>query len=294
MKKTIKKIILLSLFLFCFPIISFAAEIFMQADNDKIIVEDEFIIDLSINTENDSLNAIEGVLTFPKDLLEVKEIRNADSIINFWIQEPQSLNEGKVSFSGITPGGFSGSDVPIFSIVFLAKKAGGSLIDIDEIKILRNDGKGTEVDGQISPLSLTILPKSSSGSSDSTKVDPILDTEPPEDFIPTISSDPNVFEGKHFLVFVAQDKGSGVDYYEVKEGFFGKFIIAKSPYLLTNQNLDKKIYVKAVDVLKNERVTLLSPQNAGAWYQQYEIFAILVLIGIVLFALKKLWSRFFA
>jgi len=59
-------------------------------------------------------------------------------------------------------------------------------------------------------------------------------------------------DGKYFLVFSTQDKGSGVDHYEVREGRFGGFSEVSSPYILKYQSLDKKIFVKAIDKFGNE------------------------------------------
>lgn len=76
----------------------------------------------------------------------------------------------------------------------------------------------------------------------------------------------------YFFLFVAQDKGSGIDYYLIKEsaGFiFSKFSPWKkvdSPYILQDQNLQSYIYLKAVDRSGNTRLVFLKPSNPLPWY----------------------------
>jgi len=75
-----------------------------------------------------------------------------------------------------------------------------------------------------------------------------------------IQRDPAIFDGKYFIVFYTTDKETGVDYYMVKEGE-REWKIAKSPYLLENQNLDEEIKVKAVDRAGNETIATFYPEK---------------------------------
>jgi len=43
-----------------------------------------------------------------------------------------------------------------------------------------------------------------------TTIQPVKDIEPPEDFTPAVVQNSTMFDGKYFLVFAAQDKGSGL------------------------------------------------------------------------------------
>jgi len=82
----------------------------------------------------------------------------------------------------------------------------------------------------------------------------MIDTTKPEEFKPEIAE----IEGKKYLVFSTIDKTSGVDYYEVLETRNKKqetWKIAKSPYILSDQGLESKISVKAVDKAGNERIS---------------------------------------
>jgi hypothetical protein len=106
----------------------------------------------------------------------------------------------------------------------------------------------------------------------------MVDDELPEAFTPQIVRDPDMFGGAWALIFATEDKGSGLDYMAVKEGWFGTYVQTESPYELQHQNLDKKIYVKAVDKNGNTRTTILYPQNGVGQYEQpLRIIGILVL-----------------
>lgn len=264
----------------------FGAEIRLDAHKSEIISGEQFLVDLVIHSE-ESLNAVEGRLIFSADKLLVKEIRDGNSVINFWVEKPRIEASGVILFSGITPGGFGGANNNIFSVVFEAKNTGIASVALQNTKALKNDGLGTETALRTRGTAVSIKP----GDSNARK-EKLTDTEAPESFNPTIESDPNIFEGKYFLVFATQDKISGIAEYKVREGEWGWFRVVESPYLLKHQSLDRKIFIKALDKFGNERVVVLNAQHQVPWYRQYAILGILLVIVVVGFLIKKLWSRF--
>jgi hypothetical protein len=285
-----KKIFILILFIMFFlPITSFAADIFFDADKNNFTQNENFLIQIFLDTKNSTINAVEGTIVFLPDFLELKEIRDGNSSINFWIEEPSSREDGKVSFSGITAGGFSGQKMFLFGLVFNSKKIGNSSIAFDSIKVLQNDGLGTKIPIEKSkPFTFSVSKKPNDSVVKDLKVE---DTDPPEDFKPFVANDPSVYGGKFFLVFSTVDKGSGIDHYEVRESFWGlnnKYIIAKSPYLLKDQTLKSKIYIKAIDKAQNEKEIKLKAQNPLALLEQILILAIILTICIFLFKKIKL------
>lgn len=288
MPKILKtKILIISLMVFfMFSNELFGAEVFFESENNKFTIGEDFLVNFYLDAEGESVNAVSGKIVFDQNILEVKEIRDGNSPINFWIQKPIEDQEGVV-FSGITPGGLSLDKNLVFGIVFSPKKSGNGTINLEEIEILKNDGNGNRAQVKITPLNFSV--RDGAGLSNFPK---IIDEEPPEDFRPDIGKDPEIFGGQYFLVFVTQDKGSGIDHYEIREGFWGKYERAESPYLIKDQSLNKKIYVKAVDKALNERV--VSFRSGKLWYQQYFILGIiLVAIIIAAFVSKNKWKRIF-
>ncbi len=285
MKKFIKSLsVFVILLLWFVPKPSFSAEMFFQTEKILYGKNENFVVKVFIDTESVSVNAVEGKIVF-NDILEIKEIRDGNSSINFWIEKPVNNSKGEITFSGITAGGFTGQEKFLFSIIFSAKQEGKALINFDGVQVLKNDGIGTGVMVKKTPLNLSI--SNESNTKESVLID---DSNPPEDFKPSVGIDPSMLGGKYFVVFSTQDKGVGIDHYEIREGFWGEYVVAESPYLLTDQGLTKKIYIKAIDKNKNERVVTFAPQNYIKWYQNYLIISIIILLIIILFLQKK-WRK---
>jgi len=279
----------------------FAAEISFDTKTNEIAVGQQFQASIVLNTDNEAINAFEGKIIFPHDLLDLKEIRDGNTIVNFWIEKPHKRQEtrdkeqGEILFSGITPGGFQGNNGLLFSAVFEAKSEGLARFEINDARVLRNDGTG-------SPAALTIAPFEMTISSEAPAVTPIVtkvkDTEPPETFRPEIARDESLFGGKWFLVFATQDKASGVDHYEAKESrqrilaLFQKWSRTESLHVLRDQELRSYIFVKAVDKAGNVRIEKILPRNPLRWYENYENWIIIILGLVIAYAIKKfLWKR---
>lgn len=268
-----------------------AADLFFEAKSQEFAQGEEFIVNILLNTEGESINAIEGKIVFPDKLLEAKEIRDGNSIINFWIKQPDTSQYGVVNFSGIIPGGYNEAKGFIFSIVFQVKAEGSGAVEISDAGILLNNGKGTPANVKISPFRFSISKENLGVLSE---IQTTKDLAPPENFKPEISNSPDLFNGKWFLAFATQDKGSGIAYYKVCEGSKTKCVIAESPYVLQNQNLDQVIFVKAVDRNGNERIEDFYPAYWHPWYKNYWIFGILIMGGIFIFYIfiKDIWKKF--
>jgi len=303
MKNKFKIIILLSTFYFLFSLQASAASLNLVSQTNEIDIGSQFQVDLMLDAEGEDINAIEGSIIFPKNLLEIKEIYTGSSIIKFWVERPQMNAE--IKFSGVIPGGFSGVLSPyykggrpgkVFSLIFAAKTEGVGNVAIKNAKVLLNDGQGTEADVRISNFQFLISNQipSSTFQAPSSK-----DTNPPELFTPEIARDPDIFNDKWFLVFAAQDKDSGVDYYEIAEKRGSnitqnyaelRWQAAESPYLLEDQKLKSYTYVRVIDKAGNTRIVYLPP--TVPWYKKWPVY-ILVGLGlvVVLLLIRWLWRK---
>ena len=313
----LKIVIILSIFYFLFSGISvFAAEVFFEQEKN-LGLKDQFRMGIFLKTE-EPLNAIEGKINFPADLLELKNVEDGNSVINLWLERPTVSGLGEITFSGITPGGYQGSRGLIFSMTFLVRQEGVGLFDIHNIRLLRNDSKGTEAKLQTFSSKFVISKKTTEVPVPVSKIE---DIDTPESFMPEIARDESISGGKWFVVFAAQDKGLGIDHYEIKEsrqkiltffstpleanrlwqlpirGWIGfltgsRWTIAKSPYVLEDQELRSYVFVKAVDKASNERIAKINPQNPLGWYENYENW--IIIITVILFAFimfKILWRK---
>lgn len=240
------------------PVFVYAAEIEVDLHKTKVFAGEEFVASVRLHAE-EPVNAVEGTVLVPTDIFTIRDIRDGNSTISLWIEHPQEVTPGVVTFSGITPGGLHGSNNLLFSLSLVARHEGAGTVLPTHVRVLANDGKGTNIPLTVTAAAVVVKP-----GDDTVRTEQINDTEPPEDFTPKIGRDPTIFDGAFFVTFAAQDKVSGVDHYEVREGDWGWFVRAESPYVLKHQALDRTVYIKAVDNKGNERIVLVPASTATA------------------------------
>lgn len=283
-------IVILAVFI---PKYIFAAEFLLISDKKEFNTNEDFKVDFILNTEGKNINALEGSIVFPADILELNEIRDGGSIINFWVDRPYA-SSSHIYFSGITPLGYNNDNGFILSLVFHTKKSGNGIINIKNIKLLSNDGVGTEVKSKISNLNFYINSNKNTLENQALK---ITDNDRPETFKPEITKDENLLNSKLVLIFAAEDKGSGIASYKVEEKKYRFLSLpswhnAESPYALSDQNLSSYILVKAIDKAGNERVVTLSPTNPIPFYANIEDWFIIITVIIVALLYKKfIWKK---
>jgi hypothetical protein len=290
-------------FAFCLLFFAFnycqAAILYLEPTEGSYYYSDSFIVKIKVDNEGECINAVMADLTFEKDILEIKDFSKGNSILSFWIEEPQFSNrDGRLSFTGGVPGGYCGvlpgdpgESNLLGKIVFEVKsKESGTtkLRFLDTSQVLLNDGLGTPAKLFREGANFNIL----SGVPEITRrewqIELERDKTPPESFKINITQDSSIFEGKHFVAFSTLDKQTGIDYYEVKEGK-GKWEKASSPYLLKDQNLEGIIKVKAVDKAGNERIVEYGPEEKLEPFS----FLILLLILIVVVVVWRFFRKYF-
>jgi len=315
------KTLILGLIFSLLPVFVFGATIFLDPKEAEYKLGDHFGIKIRIDPEGECINTISVDLLFPNDILILEGIDTGESIITIWVDRPSSfdikkLNEtGKISLAGGIPGGYCGripGDPGLTNLIaevrfFIPSMIVGQIKEQDvEIKILEtsqvflNDGKGTLAKLNLQNSKIKILPTAGGGTNE-WREKLLNDTTPPEPFEIQLQKDPAIFEGKYFIVFYTTDKETGIDYYMVKEGE-REWKIAKSPYLLENQNLDEEIKVKAVDRAGNETIATLFSEKAKPkeitppkkklnWKKifQFSVISILaiILIFFIFFLIKR-------
>lgn len=281
---TIKKYIFIFVtsLLAAVPASAAAATILLQATPATIGVGDTVRVDVLLNSAI-ATNAFSGTLSYSNSL-EPTAISDGNSIISLWITHPSVPTAGTpVTFAGIVPGGFSGDNGVLFSVLFKVVGTGAAQVFLgNDLEVLRDDGKGGREPTSANALVLDISPTSSGGG----YVEPV-DRTPPEPFTISLASDPQLFGGRYYLVFMAVDKGSGMDHYAVAESRLPAFLsvffpltwsTTTSPYMLADQKLTSTVYIKAVDRAGNERLSVFPPRY---FFTSYEWGALLViLIGV--------------
>lgn len=268
---------------------SYAATFSFAPTKSHVGVGDEIEIQVVLNPGHDVVNALEGAIIFPKEDFLIKDVRDGGSLVNMWVERP-TIRDNRVSFSGIIPAGYNGKPAKLFSIIARSLRASEGSIKVSSMRVLANDGKGSRVPASTDMFSYSIFGKGSQ------EIAVPNDTEPPESFQIHVAQDANMFDGQYFAVFTTDDKLSGIDHFEIKEGFLVRFRRAESPYVLTNQKLTDAIYVKAIDRAGNERIVTLSAPHPKPWYKEYVVWGIIGLLALlwlyrVLFVTKKIWRH---
>jgi hypothetical protein len=275
--KKIKIIFLLSTFFFLFSAYCASAQsLSLTSAKNSYNFGDSFSVSLSIDTGGKIVNTISGAINIPADKFQILETRYGNSIISLWVERPTiNSGAGAITFAGGVPGGFGGSNGPILSFSLKAKKAGSGTASLEGIKVLLNDGLGTELKNiSLKTLTLTIkepppapkaeekvLPKPEEEKPVEEVYLPLPDTTPPESFIPLVSRNQSVADNKYFVSFFAVDKDTGISRYEIMEKplilsyitskFDTPFLQGESPYVLKGQWWSYKVIVRVYDQAEN-------------------------------------------
>ncbi len=260
------------------------AQIYFGINNLEIPVGSTFEVGVFLDSEGESIAGAESTIYLPPNL-ELVDIRDGNSVVNLWLERPSWTEQG-IRFSGITPSGFKGDHGELMILVVKAVTADEGTIDATQTKLLLNDGKGTPAEVSPAPLGFTTVAEGEVVDYQAPE-----DVDPPEDFTPLLVNEPQF--GGWVVVFATQDKGSGVAYYELKEGW-GSWHRATSPWLLNDQGLDKNIKVKAVDEAGNVRTASLEASQPQNWYEQPVFWGILLavlVLAVVAVKTRRLWRR---
>lgn len=248
-----------------------------------------------LDTEGEEINALEGTLIFSGDgVAALQDVRDGGSAVPLWVRRPTPSPDGSVAFAGVIPGGLSGERLLLFRAVIRAEKPGDAALSVDALRAFRNDGQGTALPIHVIPRTLQVAEGAPEPDIAASR-----DTEPPEPFTPILTRDPLLADGSYALVFLAQDKGSGIDHYDVFET--PRTITreadvawkpAASPYALADQSLGSFVYVRAVDREGNERIARMEPLHPRAWYADGDLLPVwALLIGFIVLLGYAVGSR---
>lgn len=288
---------------YIFAIILFLVPFLVNAAGIKTSVSTEikgsgvYVIEVLLNSDKESVNAIEGEIKIPLQSINIEKISTGKSIVTVWLQEP-SLSDNPIRFSGVIAKGFDGVNGVLFKIYATAKISGEASI-LASGKAYLNDGKGTvrEIVKKDETYSLAKFEKREALADAIT-----IDETPPRILQSAISENEAMFDGKPFIIVHAKDDESGVSKYELglsdvrkdpKEIANDETIqwqIFASPALLPDNFFEKYVYIKVEDKDGNIIAQLvsspkqLSPENQLIWLKKWWGFCILIVIvfGLIL------------
>jgi hypothetical protein len=278
-KNFVIKLFIIFSIVFFFENSVFASSLSLDVAKSSFQEGEVFVVDISLNTEGESINTIEGGLKYDASLINAEAVNIGSSFVSLWMSKPDVKSEGIIRFSGIIPGGIVTSEGELFKVVFKTKKIGKADIFLENVNLFLNNGIGTIISPKIKNVNINI----NKGKSTDTISDVVLsDKESPEKFVITRTKDQSIYDNKWFIAFNAVDKGLGVDHYRVCE--FYKCMTGESPFILWNQTPFYRIVVSAYDMNGNyTSSTLTSP---------YLVLLLLALILIIFILFVFFYRRY--
>ncbi len=253
---------------------------------------DMFVVTVRLDTPlEECVNAVNVELLYSTDWIKSTAFSKGESLLTLWAEEPViNESEGKITFSGGIPGGYCGrvqgdpgKTNILARLVFNVpgNMIGGRVATGPEpitirfgssTQVLLNDGFGTPAPLETQDADLTRI-MTSTGIKNEWLDIVHSDDLPPDPFTVIVQNNPGTNNGKYFAVFGTVDKQSGVHHYEIREDDPGKlefvrgeqkravFVTATSPYILTDQTLQSRIVVRAIDNAGNVQEAIAPPTN---------------------------------
>lgn len=114
---------------------------------DEVELGSTFVVDVHLSSETEVINAIETVITYPTDSLELVEASTGGSMLTLWVTEPLvDPSQGEVTLAGGIPNGSYVEDGLIVRLTFRARGLGTAEVRFTgtSSSVRRNDGEGTK------------------------------------------------------------------------------------------------------------------------------------------------------
>ena len=269
--------------IFLIPHHVFGAQLYLTASRDTASVGDTLLIHVVLDSEGEQLNAVEG--TIGLDAKSQYEFSTRGSALSIWPTTPELSSDGKsMSFLGGIPDGFNSSQAQLFDVAITLKDTGDSILIPNHVVAYKNDGKGTAVPVVVKNISIhAVRTASSTAPIDEWNKVKVNDTTQPRSFFISLGKDSTVYEGKQFITFNTTDDGSGIDYYEVKEGNLPT-VKSGEVYVLQNELGNESITVSAYDKAGNVRTETLDRASQFHTVRNgLVILIVCIIISIVLY-----------
>lgn len=157
---SIKKIVFTFFLFLLLPIVAFGATLGLSPASGSYQQGSVLTVNVYANSNGTAFNALSGVVSYPKDLLEVISVSKGQSIISLWVQEPSFSNTaGTVNFEGIVLNpGYNGANGKVLTITFKVKSVGTANLSFSSGSILANDGEGSEIISGKGTAQFTLIP----------------------------------------------------------------------------------------------------------------------------------------
>jgi hypothetical protein len=230
---------------------------------ETLSVGEQVQVPVSLFTEGEVVNAVEGVLRF-SDTINVVGIVFSGSVVPLWAEQPSITDTDTVAFAGVLPGGYQNGtqDVEaqgnLFSVIVEGVAEGGGFVRIgQDTSVYRNDGSGTELPTTYTDATFSVI----RGTPATVEVQ---DTVPPEALTLSVIDGSLVHTEGKVLVFIAQDKDSAIERYEIGTSWLPfswgvSFVQTHSPYSV--KDIYSFVHVRAYDAFGNSITKTIAPHG---------------------------------
>jgi hypothetical protein len=125
-----------------------SASLYLSPAQGTVTVGSVFNVSVFLNTGGENVNAIDVVLEFDQDKLQIASPTTGQSVVSVWVAQPSYSNlEGRARFQGGVPDpGINTSAGLVSTISFRARATGRARISVSpRSRVFRNDGQGTDI-----------------------------------------------------------------------------------------------------------------------------------------------------
>ncbi len=250
-----------------------------------------------LEPSTEAINALAGELEIISGKAEFTEIQDGESIISAWVERP-SIQNKKIVFAGIIPGGFSGQYTPysqapqpglILKVGLASPSDGEVIIAFKNPQAFYREGVSAPITLLPETLKITFHKGTVSNAAGVTE-----DKIPPQNLTLDVM---RLGEGADgwFALFSADDFDSGLQGFEIQEQpgnvpDAAAWRRAESPQRLEDQKRKSYIFVKAIDRSGNEAAISLPPQENSFWTEWSNSVG-LALLALALLLIIYRWRR---
>jgi hypothetical protein len=134
----------------------------LQPEAQDLEVGNAFMVEITLNTENEAVTAVSAYLMFPQDLIEIQDIYTADSSFSIHVETTGENNSIKITCGEPSPG-VNASNAVVARIELSAKEPGIACLEfiLDEFgegpsRVISADGLGTDILDSVAGACYTI------------------------------------------------------------------------------------------------------------------------------------------
>lgn len=145
-------------FLTCLPQLASASELTPVMNISQVSVGQTVTVDVSLDSQGETINAVEVGLNFDAAFLDVIDISTGSSFLSLWTERPHESRPGLIVGTGGLPDGTISSGGRVFSVTFLVRQRGSTVISIapESSGVYRADGSGEPTTLKVRDVRLTV------------------------------------------------------------------------------------------------------------------------------------------